>query len=132
MADLDHFKRINDTYGHLFGDKVLAEVSKAMRSALRESDCLARYGGEEFSAYLPEIRENSAADVLERIRKTVEETAIENKEHNTRVAITVSIGATYLRPDHTPPDVLAEADKALYEAKKTRNTVIFYNNMDKA
>ncbi len=132
MADLDHFKHVNDTYGHIFGDKVLAEVSKAIKSALRESDCLARYGGEEFSAYFPELKRKSAAAVLERIRRTVEETEIENTERNIVVNVTISIGATYLSPDHSPPEVLAEADKALYEAKKTRNAVVFHHDMAKS
>ena len=124
MADLDHFKNVNDTYGHQFGDKALAEMAKAVRSVLRESDCLARYGGEEFSAYFPGILSKNAPVVLNRIRERVQETAIRNSEKGEDVHITISIGAAYLGATQTVTEVLEEADKALYRAKKTRNVVV--------
>ncbi len=124
MADLDHFKKVNDTYGHPFGDKALAETAKVMRSVLRESDCLARYGGEEFAAYFPGITSKNAPVILNRIRERVQAAGIRNSERNEDVHITVSIGAAYLGANQTMLEALEEADKALYKAKETRNVVV--------
>ncbi len=124
MADLDHFKKLNDTYGHQFGDKALTETAKAIKSVLRELDCLARYGGEEFAAYFPGVTSKNAPFLLERIRQQVQDTAIHNTEKNMNVHATISIGAAYLGANQTVTEVLESADKALYRAKETRNTVV--------
>lgn len=126
MADLDHFKVINDTYGHPFGDIVLERVCNTISEVLRKTDCFARYGGEEFVAVFPGLGKDSAANVIHRIRQRVEATPIFNPEQNKNVYITISIGVTYLIDGQTADDLLSMADKALYHAKITRNTVFFY------
>lgn len=123
MADLDHFKKVNDTYGHPFGDIVLESVCNTISGALRKTDCFARYGGEEFVAALPGLGPERAVSVVDRIREKVENTPIFNEEHNKNVSITISIGVTHLMSGQTVEDVLNMADKALYHAKITRNTV---------
>ncbi|MCC8166677.1 MAG: sensor domain-containing diguanylate cyclase [Planctomycetes bacterium] len=125
MADLDHFKDVNDTYGHQFGDLVLTAAAKAIKACLRESDVLARYGGEEFAAFLPGMTMSNAPSVLERIRKAVEDSYVHNDELNIDIHVTVSIGAAFLEMPQTLHEILEEADKALYTAKKTRNAVVF-------
>ena len=127
MADLDHFKRINDEYGHVFGDVVLSTVADTISKQLRKADCLGRYGGEEFSAYLPDTNIEVAANVVERIRKAVETTKIFNHELNEYIPITISIGVAAFEPHHSIQEVLSLADKALYQAKKTRNAIAVYD-----
>lgn len=123
MADLDHFKKINDTYGHPFGDIVLEQVCNTISDELRKTDCFARYGGEEFVALLPGLGPERAVEVVNRIREKVERTPIFNAEHEKEVTVTISIGVSYLMPGQTVEDLLGMADKALYHAKLTRNTV---------
>lgn len=123
MADLDHFKKINDTYGHLFGDVVLKQICNTISEELRKTDCFARYGGEEFVALLPGLGPERAEEVINRIREKVESTPIFNVEHKKEVTITISIGISYLTPEQTIEELLKVADKALYHAKLTRNTV---------
>lgn len=116
MLDLDHFKRFNDTYGHLVGDEVLRAVSQVLRTQTREYDVVGRYGGEEFAVVLPGAGEEEACAVAERIRSAVRGTAIPGLE--TGIRITVSIGVA-LFPPHgdSPDDLIAAADSALYRAK---------------
>ncbi len=124
MMDLDHFKSVNDTHGHQFGDKALVETAKAIQSVLRELDCLARYGGEEFAAFFPGVMSKNAMSVLERIRVRVQETVIHNAEKGENLHVTISIGASFLGANQTVTEVLEDADKALYRAKETRNTAV--------
>ena len=126
MADLDYFKRINDTYGHIFGDLVLHTVSSTISKTLRKLDCFSRYGGEEFAAFLPDTNIAAAESIVERIRQAVETTKIFNEEKNEVVQITVSIGVAQYEPRHSAQDILALADKALYRAKNTRNAISVY------
>lgn len=130
MADLDHFKHVNDRYGHPFGDVVLETVAKTMAHALRKTDCLARYGGEEFAAYLPDTDVASSRFVVERIRMAVESTRIYNEEFDEEVGLTISIGVVQAAPGQSAADVIEQADKALYSAKRTRNTVAYYADGD--
>ncbi|NLC23694.1 MAG: diguanylate cyclase [Oxalobacter sp.] len=123
MADLDNFKNINDTYGHPFGDIVLEAVAKALSTGLRQSDCLARYGGEEFVAFFPGLSGEMADSVLNRLRKQVENLRLYNEEYGRLVPITISIGGAQIAPGQTPADVIDLADRALYDAKRTKNTV---------
>jgi diguanylate cyclase (GGDEF)-like protein len=124
MIDLDHFKRVNDTYGHAFGDKVLASVSEVIRASIRPSDYFVRYGGEEFAVIMPNIDCRRVEDVAERLRRAVETSPVFNAEMNADVAITVSIGVADLdRIDMSAAELLANADRALYEAKIKRNAV---------
>lgn len=127
MADLDNFKNINDTYGHPFGDIVLEAVAKTLSSGLRQSDCLARYGGEEFVAFFPGISGEMADSLLNRLRKQVENLRLYNEEYRQLVPITISIGGAQIAPGHTPADVIDLADRAMYDAKRTKNTVSFFS-----
>ncbi len=112
MLDLDHFKTINDTYGHMTGDRVLVSFVTRVRDQLRRPDQLGRFGGEEFILLLPDTPPESALVVAERIRAAVA------KVSEGLPAITVSIGVTVNRPDETDIDeLLARADRALYLAK---------------
>ena len=96
MLDLDHFKKINDKYGHPVGDLVLKEVSKTIKITVRDSDIAARYGGEEFAIVLPETELKGAAMAAERLRKAVEQLEIDTK--GCRIDVTVSVGVTCYHP----------------------------------
>lgn len=126
MFDIDHFKNINDQYGHQFGDKVLAEISAIIRNSFRKTDYAARYGGEEFIAILPETNINNTVIPVERIRKSIEEKKFMYGE--IPVKVTISIGVTSLTPDiKTEQEFLSRADKALYKAKDNgRNRIELY------
>jgi two-component system cell cycle response regulator len=117
MLDLDHFKAVNDTYGHVVGDRVLRAVAHACRRVLREGDVLVRYGGEEFLVLLPGAGTADLAQIGERIRRAVAETTV--VEGDQQVAVTVSLGGTTYRDSVTTSSELlvAQADAALYEAK---------------
>jgi two-component system cell cycle response regulator len=116
MVDIDHFKAVNDTYGHLVGDRVLRAVAGACRRVLREGDVLVRYGGEEFLVLLPGAGQDDVVQIGERIRRAVSETTVEDGA--SRLGVTVSLGATTFRDAVETPDALvALADRALYEAK---------------
>jgi two-component system cell cycle response regulator len=118
MLDIDHFKRINDTYGHLCGDEILKNLAGLVKSCLRSMDIVARYGGEEFAVLLPETGGGEALQTAERIRRAVEETAFMGTEQG--LDVTVSLGvATYPSEGVSErADVIAKADAALYEAKE--------------
>ena len=123
LIDVDHFKLINDTYGHPFGDTVLQAVAAAMARALRESDYLGRWGGEEFVAVLPNVRTDRALVVAEKVREAV---ATFRFEHDLRV--TVSIGVACARQQSEFESLFDKADTALYKAKESgRNRVVVSN-----
>lgn len=125
MFDIDHFKKVNDTYGHLIGDRVLVQMSRISRSAMRDGDILLRYGGEEFIAILPSASKEDGFQVGERFRRLVEETAV--KEGDQEIRVTISVGVTSY-PElsvESERDLVESADKALYIAKDTgRNRVV--------
>jgi diguanylate cyclase (GGDEF)-like protein len=126
MSDLDHFKKINDTYGHQAGDAVLQHAVSLARSALRQSDWMARYGGEEFVMVLPETTLLGAYSVAERMRRLCAETSVEIPE--TKLVVTASFGVAtidgVLPSDEDAEAMLRGADKALYESKRAgRNRV---------
>jgi len=124
MIDIDHFKRCNDTYGHLVGDAVLKEVAGRLKFSVREVDMIARYGGEEFCVVLPETTKDLAATVAERLRASV--AASEIKAFNEKIKITVSAGiATYPADGDKVSSLIEAADTALYKAKRQgRNRVM--------
>lgn len=128
LADIDHFKKFNDTYGHQVGDFILKEVCKVVGKALREHDLLARYGGEEFILVLPEIAEEDAVAAAERIRTLVEEHKF--KDDRSSYSVTMSLGVATFHPgvqDCKKNELIGLADEALYEAKKKgRNRVQAY------
>jgi diguanylate cyclase (GGDEF)-like protein len=125
MIDIDHFKTVNDTHGHLAGDAVLREAAQVLREALRSVDSVGRYGGEEFIAILPHTPREEAVATADRIRKRVADHRFEIGD--IRVAVTVSIGVSGY-PSTTadgPNALVSEADRALYEAKERgRNRVV--------
>jgi diguanylate cyclase (GGDEF)-like protein len=124
MLDLDYFKKINDTYGHPFGDVVLAKVSSLIRDCLRKDDFLVRYGGEEFAVLLFNLDNYAAITVAERIRRLIEAYEIHNEKEKIDVKITISIGIANLRHKKlSSSELVNNADKALYKAKETRNAV---------
>lgn len=123
MLDLDHFKRVNDTYGHLAGDQVLQELANRVETQVRASDVAARYGGEEFVVLLPDTDLESGKLLAERIRQTVSSAPVRlaNKEE---IDVTVSVGIAAARVDSDTEDLktvgeslIARADVALYQAK---------------
>jgi diguanylate cyclase len=124
MMDLDHFKSINDTFGHAMGDKVLMHFARLLHSSLREEDVIGRIGGDEFAVLLPNLRKADAAKIAERIRKNVD--AARLAEEGSQVGYTVSIGiAGDERSDSSLSDVLTQADSALYQAKhQDRNCTV--------
>jgi len=122
MLDLDHFKKINDTYGHLCGDLVLKKVSELIFNSLRHSDIFSRFGGEEFLIILPNTNIAGALKLAERIKKRVEETIF--KCQGKTIPVTISIGVTGVALNDSVYSLLERADEALYEAKrKGRNRV---------
>ena len=122
VADVDHFKAINDTYGHLAGDKVLKIMAREMSARLRDKDFVARYGGEEFVIILPDTRPADAEHVLNKLREGIGSIPFHFKE--VKVAITVSFGLVVATRDDTPDSVFERADQALYQAKDNgRNQV---------
>jgi two-component system cell cycle response regulator len=123
MFDIDHFKKINDSFGHLAGDYALKHLAQTVKTRIRREDCFARYGGEEFSIVLPEIDGLNSKPFAEKIRQLVE--ATEFKFENTSMPITISMGVATLDMDSTDPQALIKrADERLYEAKSSgRNCV---------
>jgi diguanylate cyclase (GGDEF)-like protein len=123
MMDIDHFKNVNDTYGHQAGDFILKGVANILCSQLRETDILARYGGEEFVVVLPETGESVALSIAERIRGALEEHKFccgDNELH-----VTISIGVVTASGEQDDEEVLHAADDALYKAKEEgRNRVV--------
>jgi diguanylate cyclase (GGDEF)-like protein len=123
MMDLDYFKRVNDTYGHPFGDEVLQGLAQRIRECLRPGDHAARYGGEEFLCLLPNCDSLSARAVAERLRANVENHPFSRGAE--KVSVTISIGlATQVEPSPDYQKLIDQADQALYQAKKKgRNRV---------
>ncbi|HXL01843.1 MAG TPA: diguanylate cyclase [Candidatus Atribacteria bacterium] len=127
VADIDLFKKINDTYGHPAGDKVLQDLGKILISSTREEDLVFRFGGEEFIIILHEEKER-AQKVAERIRQRVENFSREGKEGPSKFTISLGV-ASYPKDAQTPRELLIKADQALYQAKKQgRNQVVSYQN----
>jgi diguanylate cyclase (GGDEF)-like protein len=124
MADLDHFKNINDTYGHDAGDRVLKAIGKFLQQNIRDVDMVARYGGEEFVIMIPEAANDAAHILSERLRKQMSELKIEDLP-----PITISLGiATYPFDGSDLADLIKKADAAMYAAKRDgRNRVVKYS-----
>lgn len=125
MIDIDHFKNVNDTYGHTAGDKVIREVAEILHKNARLSDIVGRYGGEEFCMILPGVSDDSVQTICERIRETVEKHTFEVSDDS--IHITISIGVCYKSPAHSSSyeEMIIQADKALYQAKNSgRNRIV--------
>jgi len=124
MIDIDYFKKINDTYGHLAGDKALAEMSKIIFSLIRESDYFGRYGGEEFILILPETKITGAIRLAQRIKDTIQNHRFSFHKHT--IKFTVSIGVTSVGLNDSYESLISRVDEALYEAKKKGRNRIEY------
>jgi diguanylate cyclase (GGDEF)-like protein len=123
MFDIDHFKQINDTYGHLAGDYVLKHLAQVIKSKIRREDMMARFGGEEFAIVLPEIDNYNALQFAEKIRKLVVATKFRFEDAD--IDVKISIGVATAQPEETDVnEFIKRADALLYEAKKSgRNKV---------
>lgn len=117
MVDIDHFKRINDTYGHLIGDRVLVMVASTLQAASRREDSVARYGGEEFLLLLPDTGPVEAHRLAERLRAAIAQ--LDLRHEGERIAFTISIGIASSTGENalTPQSLIGKADDALYRAK---------------
>jgi diguanylate cyclase (GGDEF)-like protein len=129
MIDIDHFKKVNDTFGHPEGDKVLREIASLLKASVRKKDTVARYGGEEFILILPDAGIEEALMIAERIRRLVENGPFE--VGRAQVNLTVSLGISNF-PNHrakSKEELVQMADQALYDAKRERNRVCIYNSL---
>ncbi|QSQ25745.1 GGDEF domain-containing protein [Pyxidicoccus parkwayensis] len=124
LLDIDFFKKVNDTFGHLAGDSVLKQLASTVRTKIRREDVFARYGGEEFAILLPEVALGGTRQLAEKVRRLVEKQRFEfDKQH---IPVTVSVGIATLEPQHREAgDLVRTADERLYEAKSSgRNRVV--------
>ena len=116
LLDIDHFKKINDTYGHLAGDAVLKELALTVRARTRREDVFARFGGEEFALLLPEVDQKGALQLAEKARKLVEKHSFVFDGED--IPVTMSAGvATLIKKNENPAELIRRADEKLYEAK---------------
>jgi two-component system, cell cycle response regulator len=131
MMDLDHFKGVNDRYGHLVGSQTIKQIGEIIESRLRAGDVAARYGGEEYVAYLQDLPMERAVSIAERLRAAVADHVIvvTRKGQEVRLQVTISIGIAFYPLDgRTPLELIERADLALYRAKKQgRNRVEIYD-----
>lgn len=124
MLDIDHFKKVNDTYGHDSGDEVLKYIALILKTSLRESDILARYGGEEFILFLPHTSPTEGWHVAERLRTSVEQSSIFSNDKTLNVTISLGLSNSF---EANLSLIIKEADTALYESKTTgRNKTTLY------
>ena len=124
MLDIDHFKEVNDRFGHLAGDRILCTVSKMLLNTMRPADLIARYGGEEFTMCLPDTSTKVAKLIAERLRKTIADATTSFEEGKLLPPVTVSLGIAQMLPGQTLDSLISAADSALYRAKaKGRNCI---------
>ena len=126
MLDLDKFKTVNDTYGHLAGDAVLVEFARRAKAALRSGDLLARYGGEEFAMLLTRTTLEDAVQIAERIRQSTADVPVEFEEHLIPITVSIGIGCHLGSSECHSSDLLADADKQLYVAKQSGRNQVQY------
>jgi len=117
MFDIDHFKMVNDSHGHLIGDRVLTNIARVAKQSLREGDVLIRYGGEEFLCILPGASIEGAGEVCERIRNTVERMAVQDRGETIHCTVSLGFGSFPDTPADDETDLIRVADEALYRAK---------------
>jgi diguanylate cyclase len=124
MCDIDHFKKINDNYGHLFGDKVIRAVAQVLTDNVKGRDTAARYGGEEFIVLLPNTPLEGARALAEKIRSTIEGGRIKKGGGEETAKVTISLGVSRYAPGESSASFIERADKALYVSKQSgRNQV---------
>ncbi|MBE3675372.1 diguanylate cyclase [Pseudoalteromonas paragorgicola KMM 3548] len=117
VIDVDHFKSINDRFGHTAGDITLQVISKALQKSVRKSDFIARYGGEEFVLLMPGVSLENATLPLDKVRKVIKNIPFKFREK--QIEITISVGATQFKKGDTLLKAFDRADDALYEAKNS-------------
>jgi diguanylate cyclase len=129
--DIDHFKHINDSYGHAIGDIVIRNVADVVRKCIRGEDIAVRYGGEEFLVLLPNTQLEGAITVAEAIRRRIEALRLVRKNDNFALApFTISLGVAKRRGNDDRDSLVERADKALYQAKSSgRNQVMHENHL---
>ncbi len=124
MIDVDNLKEFNDLFGHIAGDRVLAAVSRILRTQFRSRDVLIRYGGDEFAILLPQVDANAAFIIADRVRVCVSGETADGSDSLIQIPIRISMGVAGLTEDGTLDDLIRDADAALYRAKRAgRNTV---------
>jgi diguanylate cyclase (GGDEF)-like protein len=134
IADIDHFKKLNDTHGHEIGNVVLKQLVEVLQANVRDSDCLARYGGEEFAILLINTEKKEAHEIAQKLVKAVEESLFPGMETQPAGRITISMGGAAF-PDDTASDkdLIVKADKALYDAKaQGRNRALWFSHAHSA
>ncbi len=126
LVDIDHFKRVNDSYGHLIGDRVLRLIANQLKACVKGRDLVARFGGEEFAVILPDTPARGAHAVAEAIRKTIEQSRIRRTDTGEHIGtVTVSLGVAQYRHGDGVEDLTRRCDEALYKAKRAgRNRVV--------
>ena len=120
MFDIDHFKKFNDTYGHLQGDRIIREIARLLCKSIRQVDFPARYGGEEFAVILPAVDIKGALVVAERLRKRVEAFDFTSLDGGGPLHVTISLGVTEFDAEsaYASSEIVREADRALYQSKE--------------
>ena len=126
IFDIDHFKKINDEFGHQIGDKILKEAVKIIKNEIRQIDVFARWGGDEFVICLVGAKEKDAVTIMNNLKEKIEKT--EFKANNQLIKITLSVGVAGLNKEDNFNELFKKADKALYQAKQNgRNKVVLYS-----
>lgn len=130
IMDIDHFKNINDTYGHTVGDEILKIYGERLQYNIRGFDMVARFGGEEFVVLLPDVSEETAYHVGERLRRSISDVPFVCNIPDGQITVTASIGGAIIEAgDYTVAEVLDRADKALYAAKENGRNATFFENV---
>ena len=123
IGDIDYFKKVNDTYGHECGDKVLASFSKIFKNNTRKQDSISRWGGEEFLLLLPDTNQDQGYLLAEKLRTIIERTGF--YKDSVKIQLTITFGVSTIRAGQTVNELISEADEALYEGKRRgRNCVV--------
>ncbi len=124
LADVDHFKRINDTYGHNAGDRVVEKIGEILRMCVRGEDVVARIGGDEFAIILKGVAETECRQSAARIRSTIERTNFEFDDSSSATSVTISLGLAVVRRDDSQETLVGRADKALYRSKELGRNLV--------
>lgn len=131
LCDVDHFKRINDTFGHQAGDELVKRIGQTLKECVRPEDHVARYGGDEFAVLLDKVTTDVARDVAARMRGKVERTNFTTDTGNGELAVTLSMGLAVVNREDTTESLLKRADQALYRSKERgRNQLHCWNEKD--
>ncbi len=131
ICDIDHFKRINDTYGHVVGDKVLKTVGSVLLEEIRSTDIPVRYGGEGFAVFMPTHTVEAGVQFAERLRQKVEEIKFQGTDRKERFSITISVGIAFHQQKESLQQLIQRADEKLYQAKESGRNKVCVASVDK-